>query len=46
MIVEQKVREVLTICDRVYSLKLGRVAFNGQPDDLNVDKAKLTELFL
>ena len=27
VIVEQKVREVLRICSRVYSLKLGRVAF-------------------
>lgn len=29
LIVEQKVREVLAISQRVYSLKLGRVAFGG-----------------
>ena len=46
LIVEQKVREVLNICDRVYSLKLGRIAFEGQPDELKEDRAKLKELFL
>ena len=46
LIVEQKVREVLSICDRVYSLKLGRVAFEGLPDELREDRAKLKELFL
>jgi branched-chain amino acid transport system ATP-binding protein len=29
LIVEQKVLEVLDISDRVYSIKLGRVAFEG-----------------
>ncbi|MCZ6688089.1 MAG: ABC transporter ATP-binding protein [Planctomycetota bacterium] len=46
LIVEQKVREVLKICDRVYSMKLGRIAFVGIPEDLKGDKAKLKELFL
>ena len=46
LIVEQKFREVLGICDRVYSLKLGKIAFEGQPDDLKEDRAKLKELFL
>ena len=46
LIVEQKVRDILEICDRVYSMKLGRVAFAGQPDDLKADKAKLKDLFL
>ena len=46
LIVEQKVREVLGICDRVYSLKLGRVAYEGLPDELIEDRAKLKELFL
>jgi branched-chain amino acid transport system ATP-binding protein len=46
LIVEQKVREVLEICDRVYSMKLGRVAFEGQPEDLKADKAKIKDLFL
>jgi len=45
-IVEQKVREVLEICHRVYSLKLGKVAFDGVPDDLKNDKPKLKQLFL
>ena len=46
LIVEQKVREVLRICTRVYSLKLGRLAFDGTPEELRDDKAKLKELFL
>lgn len=46
LIVEQKVREVLEICSRVYSIKLGKVAFEGPPDILRNDKAKLKELFL
>ncbi len=46
LIVEQKVREVLRICNRVYSLKLGKLAFDGSPEELRDDKAKLKELFL
>ena len=46
LIVEQKVRDVLEICDRVYSMKLGRVAFAGQPDELKADKVKIRDLFL
>ena len=46
LIVEQKVREVLDICKRVYSIKLGKVAFEGSPDDLRKNKHKLKELFL
>lgn len=46
LIVEQKVREVLSISRRVYSLKLGKVAFSGMPDELLGDKARLRELFL
>jgi branched-chain amino acid transport system ATP-binding protein len=46
LIVEQKVREVLEICSRVYSMKLGKVAFEGSPDDLKHDKVKLKDLFL
>ncbi len=46
LIVEQKVREVLDICHRVYSMKLGRIAFEGLPDELKKDKAKLKGLFL
>lgn len=46
LIVEQKVREVLRVCNRVYSLKLGKLAFDGTPDELQDDKAKLKELFL
>ncbi len=45
-IVEQKVREVLEICNRVYSMKLGKVAFEGQPEELRDDKTKLKNLFL
>jgi len=46
LIVEQKVREVLAICTRAYSLKLGKVFFEGTPDELKQDPAKLKELFL
>lgn len=46
LIVEQKVREVLKICDRVYSMKLGKIAFEGLPEELKEDKSKLKELFL
>jgi len=44
LIVEQKVREVLPFCHRVYGLKLGKVAFSGMP--LMDDKARLRGLFL
>jgi branched-chain amino acid transport system ATP-binding protein len=46
LIVEQKVREVLAIADRVYSLKLGRVAFAGTAGELKADSKKLRDLFL
>lgn len=46
LIVEQKVREVLDICKRVYSIKLGKVVYEGIPEDLRHDKAKLKRLFL
>ena len=46
LIVEQKVREVLEICSRVYSIKLGKVAFEGEPGELKDDKDKLKQLFL
>lgn len=46
LIVEQKVKEALGICHKVYSMKLGKVAFEGTADDLKHDKAKLKQLFL
>ena len=46
LIVEQKVREVLEICERVYSIKLGKNAFKGKPEELKENKGKLKELFL
>jgi branched-chain amino acid transport system ATP-binding protein len=46
LVVEQKVNEVLNICNRVYSLKLGNVAYDGSPDDLKADKSMLKDLFL
>ena len=46
LIVEQKVRDVLEICNRVYSIKLGKVAFAGIPAELKGDKEKLKQLFL
>jgi len=46
LIVEQKVKGVLNICDYVYSLKLGKIAFEGKPSKLIENKDKLKELFL
>jgi ABC-type branched-subunit amino acid transport system ATPase component len=46
LIVEQKVREVLEICNHVYAIKLGRIAWSGLPDDLKKDTDKLRQLFL
>ena len=46
LVVEQKVREVLNICNRVYSLKLGRIVFEGNPNELIENKKKLKQLFL
>ena len=46
LIVEQKVREVLEISQRVYSVKLGKVSFSGIPRELREDKEKLKRLFL
>ena len=45
IIVEQKVRDVLKIADRVYALKLGRIAFEGTPEELEKGE-KLKEIFL
>lgn len=44
LIVEQKVKEMLKISDKVYSIKLGKVAFEGKPSEFTKDKLK--ELFL
>ena len=46
LIVEQKVREVLAISHRVYSIKFGKNAFEGKPAELTDNKEKLKELFL
>lgn len=46
LIVEQKVNEVLNISDKIYSIKLGKVAFEGKPDELKGNTEKLKELFL
>lgn len=45
LIVEQKVRDVLKISDKVYALKLGKVAFEGTPSELESGE-KLKEIFL
>ena len=44
LIVEQNVREVLRIADRVYVLKNGEVTYKGPPDPLQ-DLAKLREAY-
>ncbi|MDA3799863.1 MAG: ABC transporter ATP-binding protein [Kiritimatiellae bacterium] len=46
LIVEQRVRDVLKICHNVYGLKLGKVAFQGTPDDLTTNPETLKKLFL
>ena len=46
LIVEQKVREVLTICQRVCCLKLGKLTFDGASTTLRTDSAKLKSVFL
>ena len=45
LIVEQKVREVLKIAQRVYVLRNGRVSFSGVADDLR-DDARLRQVYL
>lgn len=45
LIVEQKVREVLKIANRVYVLRTGRVSFTGPAAELK-DDAKLKEVYL
>jgi ABC-type lipopolysaccharide export system ATPase subunit len=44
--VEQKVREALGMCQRVYCLKLGKVTFAGGPGELVEDAEKLRRVFL
>ncbi len=46
LIVEQKVREILKVCQRVYSIKLGKVSFSGPPNELQQDREALKRLFL
>jgi branched-chain amino acid transport system ATP-binding protein len=45
LIVEQKVRDVLTIAQRVYVLRNGSISFSGPPLELTDDK-KLREVYL
>jgi ABC-type branched-subunit amino acid transport system ATPase component len=46
LIVEQRVREVLGICDRVYGIKQGKTVFEGIPQDLMSEPQHLKQLFL
>lgn len=46
LIVEQNVRECLSISNRVYSLKMGRVCYQGDSSGLAGDKDLLKNLFL
>ena len=45
IIVEQKVRDILRIADKVYALKLGKIVFEGTPKELE-EGEKLKEIFL
>lgn len=46
LIVEQKVNKILKISNKIYSIKLGKVAFDGKPKELIGNKEKLKDLFL
>jgi branched-chain amino acid transport system ATP-binding protein len=46
LIVEQRVREVLAICDRVYAIKQGKISFEGNPAALLDNPPLLKHLFL
>ncbi len=46
LVVEHKVHEVLTLCQRVYSMKLGAVAFEGKAYDLLQNEQLLKELLI
>ncbi len=46
LVIEQKVREVLNLCNKVYSLKMGKVSYVGQPTSLLLDTKILKSLFL
>ncbi len=46
LVVEQKVKDVMTICHRVVGLKLGRVELESSPEVLRGDGALLKNLFL
>ena len=46
LIVEQKVNKIIKISDKIYSIKLGKVAFEGKPKELIGYKEKLKDLFL
>lgn len=45
LIVEQKVRDILKIADKVYALKLGNIVFEGTPQELEKGE-NLKEIFL
>jgi branched-chain amino acid transport system ATP-binding protein len=45
LIVEQKVREVLKIIDRVYVLRNGQVSFQGRAEEI-ADNSKLRDVYL
>ena len=44
LIIEQKVREVLKISHRVYGIKLGKVVFEGLPEEL-LQQGELQRVF-
>lgn len=46
VIVEQKVRDVLSIADRVYALRRGSVVYDGPAQTLVEDSLRLREVFL
>lgn len=40
LIVEQKVRELMKICHRAYALRMGKIVFEGKPNDFTNDVMK------
>lgn len=46
LIVEQRLKKVLDLCHRVYSLKLGKMYFSGVPEELRSTPGLVKSIFL
>jgi len=45
LVVEQRVREVLAVADRVYVLRNGQVTFAGRSEEIRMDEKRLREVY-